>query len=139
MDNEQVPTASDFDLKQYDELKREVEATMLEVRATERNALLAAWAVWTVIGATSSLVPKELAWLPLPLAVLGALRCSALYLSVPARSSYLRMIEATAPHGHDLTGWDTFLRTRRVPLSGLVTTLFWVLFVTASALIPRLY
>ncbi len=117
---------SEFELKQYELLKNEIEADIHETRALERYALLGTGAVWTFLAANA--VARQhiiIWWAPFVLTIFCALRSYSLILIIRTKSEYLRCIESKSSYFNDLSGFATFWEKERRGYVGKTMAFFW--------------
>ncbi|TGE24349.1 hypothetical protein E5K00_03800 [Hymenobacter aquaticus] len=127
---------TEFDLAQYEWLKKEIEAEVGETRQLERNALLGSGATWLwLLTDSDNKLPQLAWWLPVGLIVLSAMRCAALYARIHPKATYMRYLEKTSQQQGGLLGWDRCLErqlqkgrmaTLHLRLSGTVAIVFWL-------------
>lgn len=131
--------ASEFDLRQYGELKDEVIRMVQETRTVERQVLVGVWAIWTLSGAIERAQP--LVWLAVPLIVAAAARCAALYASIGPCAEYMREIEKRAPRADGLDGWEHYLARYRDEAwrkkLGATSAFYWGLLLIAALVVAR--
>src|SRR5256885_2245536 len=99
--------AEDFLLKEYDALRKEIDACLEEQRQLERYALVACAGIYTWI-ATNNKFAIALCIPPL-LTVMMATRAMALWMQFGQMGAYIRMVEATLLTSTKARGWETFL------------------------------
>ncbi|MDO7886634.1 hypothetical protein [Hymenobacter cheonanensis] len=145
-DSKQSSGLNDFEIKQYDVLRAEIDADVAETRLLERIALAGTGAVWTWLATVKDsgqrfVADHPIVWLiPAFFALLGGLRCLALLHYILLRAAYIRKMEAAAPRSSEqLIGWETYLQQMsgkglRVS-SGAVA--IWVILFTVSVWVAR--
>ncbi|MBC6992331.1 hypothetical protein [Hymenobacter sp. BT491] len=112
---EECQTLTEFELKQFEWLKKENESDVAETRILERTALLATGALWVWLSDPEHNrdVNAHFYLIPPLFAVLGGCRCLAIILFLRKRAHYLQLLEAYAPKAHPkLVGWETYLENR---------------------------
>jgi len=124
-------------LKTFDELKKEIAASVTDARSTERNTLLLCGGIIAYISGhcgTQAIVVAR--YLPVVLAVFGAFRVSALMLSANPRAQYLKALEKDTFDGRKLPGWEEFFRNHYRRGVGASMIIFWTILVAGTAALP---
>jgi hypothetical protein len=88
-----METASEFLLKEYEAVRREMDAAVKETRTLERYALVAVGAIWSWVVASDRPEFDPLKWLPALLVGFLAFRAVALTLHVDFIARYLAKAE----------------------------------------------
>jgi hypothetical protein len=131
-------STADLYLKTFDELKKEIAASVKDARDTERNTLLLCGGIIAYIsgncGAPAIVVAR---YLPLLLAVFGAIRVLVLMISVNPRAQYLKALEKDTFSGRPLPGWEEFFRNHYRRGVGASMIIFWTILVAGTAALPH--
>ncbi len=90
-----MPDASDFALKEFEALRKEIADAVAETRSLERYAVTATAAVWTWLLVQPAEKPwiGFVKWIPACFCLLAAIRCIALLLDIVDHARYLREVE----------------------------------------------
>jgi Na+(H+)/acetate symporter ActP len=131
-------SAADLYLKTFDELKKEIAASVKDARSTERNTLLLCGGIIAYISGNCG-IPTIVAarYLPLLLAVFGAFRVLVLMLSVNPRAQYLKALEKDTFSGLPLPGCEEFFRNHYRRGVGASMIIFWTILVAGTAALPH--
>jgi hypothetical protein len=128
---------SELYLHIFSELKKEIAEAVKDGRATERNTLLACGALCAFIFERGSSVGSlYLNFVPLALALFGAVRVVALMISIRPRAQYLRRLEDLTLQDPPLAGWEVFFRSHYRWGVGLTEFVFWIVLIAAMSVIP---
>lgn len=100
----------EFHLAEYESLRKEMEAAILETRTLERYALVGTGGVWAWL-ATNSSHASKIAWaIPILFALFGGLRAWSMMRSVWRATRYVAKLEEYfAAEG--VGGWEHYLKT----------------------------
>ena len=128
----------EFHLKEYESLRKEMGELVEHSRKLEIYALggIAAFYAW-YLTSTSLRLPKELLWIPVFLAMLGALRSWSVYNRLMDIAKYLRQVEKCLTlKDCDLIGWETHLKLPKNESSPFLSSaaIFWLVLVLISLL-----
>src|SRR5581483_3126962 len=122
---EQTKTSREYNLKEFDALRSEIDDGISEARAFERYAVIASGALWAWL-TTRPTAPLLLWCLPLLLALVGWLRTWGLYKHLGRIGSYIREIEGNNLKGWEgPAGWEKWLDGDRGVRRHLIDNLVW--------------
>jgi hypothetical protein len=101
--------ADDFDIKQHDFLRTEIQTAEASARANERYALLALAALWAWAAKEAPQIGVVIGIISASIGLLGGLRTWALWINMATKASYVAHVEHH--HAHvELGGWEHYVR-----------------------------
>ena len=138
-DTPKLSVAQQFNLKEYEALRKEIDFVANEIKIFERYAVLASGAIWAwlVTQHNSSFI----AWfLPIVLALTGFLRNWGLRMHLRRLAEYIRKIEDDQLRGSEIGGWEKYLGNDQGLRRQLINYLVWIVLViiAVGALFLRL-
>jgi hypothetical protein len=109
MNDEHSDKSTEFYLREYDALRKEILWMLQDSRSVERNAVIAVGATWVWLLTTGSRLDWW-AWLiPILFAALSALRSWAIFENFRVHSDYIKKIEAEFSKANvNPGGWENF-------------------------------
>jgi hypothetical protein len=128
---------TDYLVKEFEGLRREIGETVREIWQIERYALVATAGIWTwSLTDRMNLVPYVL-WLPLGLNIIFSLRALSLYRHARRISDYLLMNE-TRLFPDASVGWERYFHRNNDPLELATIWVLWLSLLVASIVVPVL-
>ncbi len=122
----------DFLLKEYESLRKEIEWMLTDIRALERNVLVAVGVTWAWLFTHKDL--PGWAWLfPCLFVALGCVRVVGMIRAFGHFREYITKIEGTFLAGQNPMGWEHFSQGRTGASSG--SWIFWTLLIATTLLV----
>lgn len=102
--------SSEFHLKEYDCLRREIELHTQEARSLERNSLIAVGAIWAWLlhNAVKDAIPAWAFFIPCLFSVLRPIRAYGINQTFDELGEYIREIENSFHKVDGPRGWEHF-------------------------------
>jgi hypothetical protein len=104
-----TPADTDFDLKQHDFLRSEIQTAEGEARANERHSILALAALWAWAAKEAPSAGVVIGVISAMIGILGGLRAWALWINMATKADYVAQIEVVKARPH-LGGWEHYFR-----------------------------
>ncbi len=152
----QTASQTDFDLKQHDTLRLEIQTAEAAARANERYAIIALAALWAWTAKEAPNTGFVAAAISALIGILGATRMWALWINMKTKADYVAQLESLLSRPA-LGGWehyfrDTTIGTQTIPSRelqleekrhwherpgaiGYTSAAFWLLVIFASPLL----
>ncbi len=145
---EKVGSAHDFYLKEFEALRREIDAALLDARGLEKAAAIGAGLVWAWLvqqGKDPAIQQARWAWwIPVLFAVLGGLRSWAIGRHLRFMGAYIELVEDlyrrpndTKTHTARPPGWQHYSKQER--FIGNTATVFWWALIAITAVVAILH
>ncbi|MEA2235289.1 MAG: hypothetical protein QOC81_13 [Thermoanaerobaculia bacterium] len=99
----------DFDVRQHDSLREEIQAAEAAARANERYAIIALAALWAWTAKEAPSIGFVSAVISMLIGVLGGLRMWALWINMHTKAGYIAQIERLLSR-EELGGWEHYFR-----------------------------
>lgn len=109
----QTASQTDFDLKQHDALRLEIQTAEAAARANERYAIIALAALWAWTAKEAPNTGFVAAAISALIGILGATRMWALWINMKTKADYVAQLEYLLSRPA-LGGWEHYFAIRRL-------------------------
>jgi hypothetical protein len=119
----------DFLLKEYESLRKEIEWMLTDIRALERNVLVAVGVTWAWLFTQKNL-PGWVWFFPCLFVALGCVRALGIIKAFGHFRDYIAKIESAFLPGENPEGWEHFCKGKTGASTG--GWIFWALLVVTT-------
>jgi len=128
-DGKESTHSTEFYLKEFELLRKQIEMHVTEMRTVERNVVLGVGGTWAWLATHTT--PKWIWSVPVLFVILGALRCHGIWTELGRLHEYIQRIESRFSAKEDPGGWEHFLGLGNTALFRSTGTL-WVMLSLAT-------